>query len=267
MTRHFGAFKNFLDYQTQSLENFSEIFPHGNRLRRAFTLAEVLITLGIIGVVAALTIPSLVANHQEKATVSQLKKAYSTMSNALVLAMNEHGTVDQWGLTASGAGSDITGAANFYEKISPYLVVLNDCKNKGGCFYDGYYNTLGTKKEQFAGTASNFYTFTLTDGTAIAIWTTQSSTCTNDASAICAVLFVDINGKKKPNTTGRDGFWFRVRNNRIVPYGTTDEEFQSCAYIDGTYPSRTCTAWVLYNENLDYMHCKGLSWDGKKKCK
>mgnify|MGYP002927949453 FL=1 len=247
--------------------NFSEIYPHGNRLRRAFTLAEVLITLGIIGVVAALTIPSLVANHQEKATVSQLKKAYSTMSNALVLAMNEHGTVDQWGLTASGAGSDITGAANFYEKISPYLVVLNDCKNKGGCFYDGYYNTLGTKKEQFAGTASNFYTFTLTDGTAIAIWTTQSSTCTNDASAICAVLFVDINGKKKPNTTGRDGFWFRVRNNRIVPYGTTDEEFQSCAYIDGTYPSRNCTAWVLYNENLDYMHCKGLSWDGKKKCK
>lgn len=238
-----------------------------NTSTNAFTLAEVLITLGIIGVVAALTIPSLVANHQEKATVSQLKKAYSTLSNALVLAMNEHGTVDQWELSASGAGSDITGAANFYEKISPYLVILNNCKNKGGCFYDGYYNTLGTKKEQFAGTSSNFYTFTLTDGTAIAIWTTQSSTCTNNASAICAVLFVDINGKKKPNTTGRDGFWFRVRNNRIVPYGTTDEEFQSCAYIDGTYPSRTCTAWVLYNENLDYMHCKGLSWDGKKKCK
>lgn len=224
-----------------------------------------LITLGIIGVVAAMTMPSLIANHQEKATVSQLKKAYSTLSNALLLAMNEHGTLDQWNLTASGTGSDVTGAANFYNKIAPNMVVLSDCKNKGGCFYDGTYNTLGTKKEQFGGSASNFYTFTIADGTAIAIWTAQ--TCDTNPNTNCAVLFVDLNGKKKPNTTGRDAFWFRVKNNRIVPYGTTDEEFQSCAYTDGTYPSRNCTAWVLYNENLDYLHCKGLSWNGKKKCK
>ncbi len=224
-----------------------------------------LITLGIIGVVAAMTLPSLIANHQEKATVSQLKKAYSTLSNALLLAINEYGTLDQWELTPSGNGSDVTGAENFYNKISPYMSILSNCKNKGGCFYDGTYNTLGTKKEQFGGSASNFYTFTIADGTAIAIWAAQ--TCDTNPDTNCAVLFVDTNGKKKPNTTGRDAFWFRVKNNRIVPYGTTDEEFQSCAYIDGTYPSRSCTAWVLYNENLDYLHCKDLSWDGKKKCK
>ena len=44
--------------------------------RSAFTLAEVLITLGIIGVVAAVTIPALVTTYQKRATESQLKKAY-----------------------------------------------------------------------------------------------------------------------------------------------------------------------------------------------
>ena len=49
---------------------------------KAFTLAEVLITLGIIGVVAALTLPTLIQNHQKQVYVTQLKKAYSTINNA-----------------------------------------------------------------------------------------------------------------------------------------------------------------------------------------
>ena len=49
----------------------------------AFTLAEVLITLGIIGVVAALTLPSVIERHQKLETVTKLKKAYSTLSQAI----------------------------------------------------------------------------------------------------------------------------------------------------------------------------------------
>ncbi len=45
-------------------------------MKKAFTLAEVLITLGVIGVVAAMTMPSLVANYQKKVWVNQLKKLY-----------------------------------------------------------------------------------------------------------------------------------------------------------------------------------------------
>ena len=57
----------------------------------AFTLAEVLITLGIIGVVAALTIPTLISNHQKKVYVTQLKKSVNTLTNGfkLILADNE----------------------------------------------------------------------------------------------------------------------------------------------------------------------------------
>ena len=49
----------------------------------AFTLAEFLIILGIIGVVAALTLPSVIERHQKLETVTKLKKAYSTLSQAI----------------------------------------------------------------------------------------------------------------------------------------------------------------------------------------
>ncbi|MDR1327072.1 MAG: prepilin-type N-terminal cleavage/methylation domain-containing protein [Heliobacteriaceae bacterium] len=64
--------------------------------KKAFTLAEVLITLGIIGVVAALTIPSLIAKHKEKETVSKLKNIFSTLSNAYTLILNEHDSPEKW---------------------------------------------------------------------------------------------------------------------------------------------------------------------------
>ena len=62
---------------------FSRFTSHFSRKRVAFTLAEVLITLGIIGIVSALTLPSVVAHYKEKVLVTQVKKAYSEMQNAL----------------------------------------------------------------------------------------------------------------------------------------------------------------------------------------
>ena len=57
------------------------MFNHRNK--HAFTLAEVLITLGIIGVVAAFTLPNLIANYKKNSTVEQLKVAYSTLNQAV----------------------------------------------------------------------------------------------------------------------------------------------------------------------------------------
>ena len=64
--------------------------------RAAFTLAEVLITLGIIGVVAALTLPNLIENHQKQVTASHLKKMYSIVKNAVNLAEIENGPKENW---------------------------------------------------------------------------------------------------------------------------------------------------------------------------
>ncbi len=61
------------------------------RKRCAFTLAEVLITLGIIGVVAALTMPSLIEKHQKSVTINKLKSTYSILNNAIEHAKADYG--------------------------------------------------------------------------------------------------------------------------------------------------------------------------------
>ncbi len=62
----------------------------------AFTLAEVLITLGIIGVIAALTIPGLISKWREKATVAQVKETYSILQQGFRRAIDEYGDVSSW---------------------------------------------------------------------------------------------------------------------------------------------------------------------------
>lgn len=70
-----------------------------------FTLAEVLITLGIIGIVAAMTLPVLIANHREKQKVTQLKKVYSVLQQAFLLAQSKHGESKYWGeITTTDTG-------------------------------------------------------------------------------------------------------------------------------------------------------------------
>ena len=66
----------------------------GKVCKIAFTLAEVLITLGIIGIVSALTLPSVVAHYKEKVLVTQVKKAYSEMQNALKMYSAQNGCSD-----------------------------------------------------------------------------------------------------------------------------------------------------------------------------
>lgn len=63
---------------------------------KGFTLAEVLITLGIIGVVAAMTLPGLIQNYQKKVTATKLKKFYSTMNQAIKLSEADNGDCDTW---------------------------------------------------------------------------------------------------------------------------------------------------------------------------
>ena len=61
-----------------------------------FTLAEVLITLGIIGVVSALTIPSLIAGCQEKVTITKLKKMYQMVKEAEIASSIDNGSPSDW---------------------------------------------------------------------------------------------------------------------------------------------------------------------------
>ena len=167
------------------------------KTKNAFTLAEVLITLVIIGVVAALTIPTAIAKYQKEQTVVKLKKVYGNLLSAYKMSVFENGPVETWTF------DDPSNIANSMSKyIIPYLKITKNCgTNMRGCTnvnratlngsHITYINTLGGWVP-FAGCI-------LSDGTLI--WGTQ------DEPHFLA-LGVDINGDKGPNKMGIDAFWF-----------------------------------------------------------
>jgi prepilin-type N-terminal cleavage/methylation domain-containing protein len=86
--------------------------------KKAFTLAEVLITLSILGVVAALTIPSLVNRQSDLAAQVKLKKAISNYEDvaAVYMVENEAGTFDI-AKPATGSNADCTKLANYFKIV------------------------------------------------------------------------------------------------------------------------------------------------------
>lgn len=159
-----------------------------------FTLAEVLITLGIIGVVAALTIPALIQNNKNQQIISKLQKAYATISQAIKLSEIDNGAVSTW---TYGDGTAARSESFMDTYLVPYLRVAKNCQdtlssgcwgNVSGAAYYHYYLNTGTDTLQTA--------VALTDGTYIGL----------NAISGAAFIFIDINGPKEPNRLGRDIF-------------------------------------------------------------
>lgn len=239
---------------------YSLFTSHHSFKKAAFTLAEVLITLGIIGVVAAMTMPSLIQNYQEKATVTKLKKCYSLVSQAYVSILNDEGGSD-----TLQAGDDL----EMMEKFGKYLKYQKTCGRNKGCFPNVTYKSVtGNGYSKWEDDTTDRSRAILTDGTLIMF---NKSVITENENYIYAQIYVDINGFKGPNQLGRDFFYFYINPEKIVPAGAKaleekneDQKFtKNCIQQNGY----ACAAWVIYNENMDYLHCKDLSWDGKHSCK
>ncbi len=163
---------------------------------KGFTLAEVLITLGIIGIVAALTMPNLIANYQKKQTVTQLKKAYSQLAQALKLSEVTNGEVQYWNLDAP-SGEFANKYVLPYLKHSKILPVSEVNSNTKYRFLDGTYVSAGSGF--YGGTAIE-----IADGTIITVdgWALGNNSL--------RTFYIDINGYKKPNVFGKDMFVFYI---------------------------------------------------------
>lgn len=239
--------------------------------KNAFTLAEVLITLGIIGVVAAMTIPTLMNATNSKEIVTALKKAYSTYLNAYTLAQQENGTPDSWGITNDGAGAGV-----MLSMLKPYLNVTKDCGVGGSCFSGDSYKALHSPTDWGVGNGDMGYaSVQLADGSIIASRAVDGTCSTNwgatqGLQSVCGFYYVDINGFKKPNQCGKDFFLFYLTKSGIIPAGTTDDTRFSFASdcLSATAGGWGCTAWTIYNENQDYTKgcASSLAWDGATKC-
>lgn len=235
-----------------------------------FTLAEVLITLGIIGIVAALTLPSLITNYREKQRVTQLKKIYSTLQQAFTRAQEAHGEFQYWGLTKTNTGKDDEGKDvldySGSEKVLSYLGEFLNTQKDG----NDIHVTLRSLNNVVV---NNDYVYPpsrylkLNDGTIILIGWVGSDSIYTDIQ----VLFPGC--EKRGCRVGVDAFYFKLNSNAgIKPKGMANDtsmSFENYCNLNKniTHNGRGCTAWVIYKENMDYLHCNDLSWNGKSKCK
>ena len=104
---------------------FSRFTSHFSLKTPAFTLAEVLITLGIIGIVAAMTLPTMIMNHRKQVTVNKVKKFYTVMSQATNSAIAEYGSMEDWqGFTTTRNGEEMQNWFDTY--LKPYLKVIDE---------------------------------------------------------------------------------------------------------------------------------------------
>ena len=156
----------------------------------AFTLAEVLITLGIIGVVAAMTMPTLITNYQKRATVAKLKRAYSVIKQAYLTSYDQVGDLRSYEIRALGKES------YFKTYWAPYIQATY-CNSFSECGYASsdkpWKNTNGRPVGTYSSRYIVFYT---NDGFLYGI---------NFESGY---VMVDINGPKGPNQFGKDVFEF-----------------------------------------------------------
>ena len=122
-------------------------------MKKGFTLAEVLITLMILGVIAMLVVPGAIQRADERATVVKVKKFYSQLNNAYNRAVVENGTADQWGITAYD-GANATKVFNIL--IKPYFSIAKDCglNNNGHCISNEPYKLLNGTGTATYGTSS-----------------------------------------------------------------------------------------------------------------
>lgn len=198
---------------------------------QGFTLAEVLITLGIIGVVAAMTLPALVQNSRNKELQSGLKKAYSTISQALDLYQAENG--ERYIVQNHEPGK-------LKPSIIKYFKISKDCGQGSEATEEELKTTCVPNYSKFGETyqsANNIYKnfngtsnmhlkdfddgqFVLMDGMLILL---------EDSSDRNLYISVDVNGfNKKPNRLGQDLFMFQIDDKGFLrPMGAEGTTYYS----------------------------------------
>ncbi|MBE7706541.1 MAG: type II secretion system protein [Cyanobacteria bacterium SIG30] len=198
-----------------------------NRLK-AFTLAEVLITLAIIGVVAALTIPAVVANYKKTEIETQLKSTYSILSNALNLAIKDYGPAYTWSIERQGS-SNKNAELFLKQYFVPYLKVARDCgtSNEGECKHQIYALGGGKFNYGYGGNPSeNFAKIYLANGTYIG-----SNVSSEGDKFVQLQFFIDANGHKKPNQVGVDIHFLAL--NLSPPTKTTSKRGYRFSVVGG----------------------------------
>lgn len=165
--------------------------------KSAFTLTEVMITVGIIGVISALTVPTLMSNYQRKALAVQIRKTANNIASAADLLMTEEG---------KNKFSATSGYKDLDAFITQKFKVLKTCESDDAteCFASENYQSIDNSKT-FAFTCAG-KSYVLADSSAVCL-------TIDDTYKPSVTVTTDVNGSEGPNIAGRDLFMFTINAN------------------------------------------------------
>ena len=230
---------NLRGCKSQKICYNSDVYNHnynGGFMKKffAFTLAEVLITLGVIGVVAALTIPTLISQHQKKVYVTQFEKAYNTITNAFRLMQAETGSDnldDNDFITALTVNSS-SNEAEVTRLAKKYFNIAQDVKYYSNGSVPVYNGLGGPETNQPYG-----YLLKTVDGADVYFMNSYSN----------IYVYIDVNGiNRAPNTGGRDYFGLLFNNQGELNVEQTEYHQRWCQ--DGSfhaYTSSSCATRII----------------------
>ena len=224
---------------------------HAFKKALAFTLAETLIVMGIIGVVAALTIPNLNSSTGEKEKIVKVKKLYQNMTDAVGRAQAVYGPIDEWKQLDSTQTAQTT---RFGDRLSEFMKVSKNCgvdTNKG-CFP----TSSGAVLQDSDNTV---YKMVLADGSLVGIYTYYSG-----GSVSSARIYIDIEKASKGKHYATESvFLFDIENNELA-FETEPVILKECAtsrgglYRGAPYvAAMACAGWVMLYDNMDYLKTTG----------
>lgn len=187
-------------------------FKTDNKIKRTgFTLAEVLITLGIIGVVAAMTMPSLVASYQKKSYAARVKQSYSQLSQAIKLSEVQNGDIKDWDLELSSDALENTKLV-LQKYILPYFNGAELCENP---------ESIATIKRCGNRVSVSSYNFLLNNG--VSVSAVAGGKIYAGIQGFILAITMDVDGPKGKNILGHDRFYFFVTEKGVAPFGMKDD--------------------------------------------
>ena len=208
--------------------------------KKAFTLAEILIVMAIIGTVAVATIPNLMDSYQEDKDIAKLRGVFHDLEVAYAKAVTEYGSYEQWG--------------NDYHKYIMKNLKATSCgENVGVCF----------SSPVVSGVTLNLggYTYELENGVGLSLEKPSSS-----SSGSSRNIYVELNGGKGKREVKKHVFLFQLNNEGIIPAGkgtdrTSDGKLKFSGY------GFDVTNWAITNGNMDYLRCASqLNWTNQTSC-
>ena len=195
---------------------------HSHNIRRvAFTLSEVLTTIGIIGVVAAMTLPTLITQYKRQSAETKLKKFYSVINQAMQMSIAEYGEIDvdfDKNLNTTEHSKEVDDFCKKY--ITKYLVKIKD--------------------ERFN---ENYYDVVFLDGSGFRLY------IANDVFYVFYRLNYRTESSTKTNLDGKNEFLFAYLNGRVEPIWKNNSinSLKSNCYQTGDVQRHGCATLIMKN--------------------